>query len=84
MRAWNETAKYPILDLYPYATTSPIYVSVAGMKAPSAKLEAAYFMAWIDRMSSAAEKNENWNTPAEKSGVLSTIKQARALYEKVE
>jgi hypothetical protein len=84
LRAWNEKTTYPVLDLYPYATTSPIYVSVAGMKAPSAKEEAAYFMAWIDRMSSAVEKNENWNTPEEKSAVLNTIKRARAVYEKVE
>ena len=30
LRAWSEKAEYPILDMYPYATTSPIYVTVAG------------------------------------------------------
>lgn len=83
LRAWNEKATYPVLDLYPYATTSPIYISVAGMAAPSAKEEAGYFMAWIDRMSAAAEKNESWNTPEEKSSVLDTLKQARGVYEKM-
>jgi hypothetical protein len=83
LRAWNEKATYPVLDLYPYATTSPIYISIAGMAAPSAKEEAAYFMAWIDRMSAAAEKNESWNTPEEKSSVLETLKQARSVYERL-
>jgi hypothetical protein len=55
LRAWNEKATYPVLDLYPYATTSPVYVSVEGLKPPSANEEAAYFMAWIDRMVSAAQ-----------------------------
>ena len=30
LRAWSEKAEHPILDMYPYATTSPIYVKVAG------------------------------------------------------
>ena len=30
LRAWSENAEHPILDMYPYATTSPIYVKVAG------------------------------------------------------
>lgn len=84
LRAWNEKATYPVLDLYPYATTSPVYISVEGMKPPSAKEEAAYFSAWIDRMASAADKNESWNTPEEKSRVLDTLKQARAVFEKLD
>jgi hypothetical protein len=84
LRAFNDNATYPVLDLYPYATTSPIYITVEGMKPPSAREEAAYFMAWIDRMTSAAEKNENWNTPEEKLSVLNTLKQARSVYEKLE
>jgi Tol biopolymer transport system component len=84
LRGWNEKATYPVLDLYPYATTSPVYVSVEGMKPPSAKQEAVYFMAWIDRMTAAADKNENWNTPEEKTTVLGMLKQARTVYEQLQ
>ena len=35
LRAWSEKSEYPILDLYPYATTSPIYVTVEGSTAGS-------------------------------------------------
>jgi len=48
LRAFSDQAEYPILDLYPYATTSPVYVSVAGAPARSAE-DAAYFVAWVDR-----------------------------------
>ena len=30
LRAWSPTAREPVLDIYPFATTSPIYVTVAG------------------------------------------------------
>ena len=30
LRARSDRAIYPVLDLYPYATTSPVYVTVAG------------------------------------------------------
>ncbi|MFZ0797687.1 MAG: CehA/McbA family metallohydrolase, partial [Terriglobales bacterium] len=49
LRAFSDKAEYPILDLYPYATTSPVYISVAGA-APHNATDAAYFVAWIDRL----------------------------------
>ncbi len=30
LRAWSDKAEHPVLDMYPYATTSPIYVKIAG------------------------------------------------------
>ena len=37
LRAWSEKAEHPILDMYPYATTSPIYVTVEGSTPEPAK-----------------------------------------------
>jgi len=82
LRAWSEKARYPILDLYPYATTSPIYVNVAGSK-PHAKEDAAYFIAWIDQLIAAAQANTDWNTSSEKAAVLDQISRARKIYEKL-
>ena len=79
LRAWNEKAEPPILDIYPYATTSPIYVSVAGAPVRSSK-DAAYFVAWIDRLTKAVNENTDWNTPAEKASVLKQLESARAVY----
>ena len=53
LRAFSDKAEYPILDIYPYATTSPIYVDVAGAPLQS-PADASYFVAWIDRQIAAA------------------------------
>lgn len=82
LRAFSDKAEYPILDLYPYATTSPVYVSVAGAAVRN-NGDAAYFVAWVDRLISAARTNTSWNTDAEKESVLSTLGEARAKYVKM-
>jgi TolB protein len=79
-RAYSDKAEHPILDIYPYATTSPIYVTIAGSK-PKAGEDAAFFMAWIDRLISAANANTDWNTAAEKSATLDLLTYARKVYE---
>jgi hypothetical protein len=79
LRAWSDKAEYPVLDAYPYATTSPIYVTVAGSAAQPTE-EAAYFIAWVDRMIQDARSNHDWITPAEKTSVLNLLEQARAVY----
>ena len=80
LRAFSDKAEYPILDLYPYATTSPIYVEVAGapMHEPA---DAAYFVAWMDRLIAAVQNNTLWNTEAEKQSVLSMFEAARKKYQ---
>jgi len=79
LRAWSEKAEHPVLDAYPYATTSPIYVTVAGSASKPAA-DAAYFIAWIDRMIQDAKSNRDWNTDAEKTSVLNMLEQARMVY----
>jgi hypothetical protein len=79
LRAYSDHAVYPILDGYPYATTSPVYVNVAGSH-PHPTKEAAYFVAWIDRLMDAASKHTNWNTDAEKAAVLNLLSYARGIY----
>jgi hypothetical protein len=83
LRAFSNKAEYPILDLYPYATTSPIYVSVADAPVHSAA-DAAYFVAWIDRLIATARSNTSWNTEAEKHSVLSMLQEAKEKYAKME
>ena len=79
LRAWSDKAEHPVLDMYPYATTSPIYVTVAGSH-PRPTEDAAYFIAWIDRMIDAAKSNQDWNTEAEKTAVLEMLSSARKVY----
>jgi TolB protein len=79
LRAFSDKAEYPILDLYPYATTSPVYVTMAGMPVRNAA-DARYFVAWVDRLITAARSNTSWNTEAEKDSVISMLWEARAKY----
>jgi len=80
LRAFSDKAEYPILDIYPYATTSPIYVTVPGAPLHSPE-DAAYFVAWMDRLITAAKSSTSWNTEGEKTSVLTMFEEAKKKYE---
>jgi TolB protein len=79
-RAYADHDEHPVLDNYPYATTSPIYIDVQG-SAPDVKSDALYFVSWVDRLIEAADANKDWNTPQEKQRVLSMLGDAKKIYE---
>jgi len=78
-RASTEAGRYPVLDTYVYATTSPIYVTVAGAR-PRSPDDARYFAAWIDRMTETTSAYPDWNNAAEKRSVLARLAQAKAVF----
>jgi hypothetical protein len=79
VRASTDTGRYPVLDTYVYATTSPIYVTVAGRK-PRSPEDARYFAAWVDRMTGTTSAYPDWNSAAEKQRVLERLAQAKAVF----
>jgi TolB protein len=79
LRAWSDKAEHPVLDAYPYATTSPIYVTVAN-SAVKPTDDAAYFIAWIDRTIQDVKSHQDWNTDAERLSVLNQLERAQAVY----
>jgi hypothetical protein len=81
LRARGNGPSYPVLDFYPYATTSPIYVTVARQPIRSPR-DANYFVAWISRLEAAALANKDWNTEEEKASALASIREARAEFER--
>ena len=80
LRARGNGPAYPVLDSYPYATTSPIYVTVGAQAVRSAR-DAEYFVAWIKRLEAAAQANKDWNTNQERLNTLRTLREARAEFE---
>jgi hypothetical protein len=68
-----------VLDNYVYATTSPIYVTIAGRKPRDAQ-DARFFTAWVDRVAETTTAYPDWNSAAEKAGVLGRLAQARAVF----
>ena len=49
VRAWREDGDEDVLDIHPYATTSPIYVTVAG-RARRSRPAATWALLWLDRL----------------------------------
>ena len=82
LRAYSDKAEWPVLDNYIYATTSPVYVNVAG-KPPQSPEDARYFSAWIDRVIDATSHYPDWNSPAEKEAVLKQLERGKEVYEKL-
>jgi TolB protein len=82
LRAFSDKAEYPILDLYPYATTSPVYVNVAGAPLRSAR-DAAYFRAWMEQLITVAQRSGAWNAETEKQSVLAIFERARQKYQDI-
>ena len=80
LRAWNDGAHPLIFDLYPYATTSPIYVDVAGAPARSPD-DAAYFVRWLERTIESAGARDDYNDAKEKEETLSYLRAALETYK---
>jgi TolB protein len=83
LRAWSDDAVYPVLDNYAYATTSPVYLTVAGAK-PHSPEDAKYFAAWIARVAEITAAYPDWNSPQEKELVLKRLDDAKKIYEGME
>ncbi|HUL14441.1 MAG TPA: CehA/McbA family metallohydrolase [Terriglobales bacterium] len=83
LRAYSDKAEYPVLDKYPYATTSPIYVNIAGhpLKSPE---DAKYFDAWIGQTIEVTSRYPDWNSPGQKEGVLRRLREAQAIFRSKE
>jgi TolB protein len=79
LRAWNDKPTYPILDIYPYGTTSPIYVTVGGA-APRSPQDARFFVGWMDHLIEHTQALTDWNTPQEKEQVLEQFRRARDVF----
>lgn len=79
-RAFSRTARHPTLDIHPFATTSPIYVTVAGRPIRSAE-DARYFGRWLDQLEGQVTAHPGWNTDQERNQVLADLHTARRFFE---
>ena len=74
-RAYSTTPRLPVLDLYPFASTSPVYVRHDSAPT-SCRADAEYFLRWIDLLSARVRADTSWNTPSERERALSLISRA--------
>ncbi|MBA3912487.1 MAG: CehA/McbA family metallohydrolase, partial [Acidobacteriales bacterium] len=82
LRAVSDHPEWPILDQFPYATTSAIRIGMKGRPWDNTA-EADYFLAWIDRLITNATANSNWNTVQEKQHVLEVLANARGIFQQL-
>lgn len=78
LRAYADRATMPVLDLHPFASTSPISVEVGDTPVRSAE-DAAFFSRWIDRIEALTRATPTWNSPAEQAAALRALADARAV-----
>jgi hypothetical protein len=74
LRARNDGADPAILDIYPYATTNPVWTE-GDVVADRADVD--YFVAWLDRVIAAADARTDWNTAQEKADTLAYLRAAQ-------
>ena len=80
LRAWNEQADPGVLDLYPYATTNPVWIG-RGRASENVRADAAYFTAWLDRViANATAREPDFNDAGEFDATLDYLRAARARY----
>jgi TolB protein len=83
VRSFSDKPEYPILDNYVYATTSPTYVSIDG-QTPRSPDDAKYFLAWIDRTITMAEKYPYWNSSEESRYAVAKLNEAKRIYVRLQ
>jgi hypothetical protein len=79
LRAWNDHADPKVQDIYPYASTSPIYLTI-DKKPPRSPEDATYFVKWLDRVIADAAARDDYNSSAEKGSTLEYLNKARAVF----
>ncbi|MCH7822664.1 MAG: CehA/McbA family metallohydrolase [Proteobacteria bacterium] len=80
LRAWNEGAHPLVFDAYPYATTTPVYLSV-GNETPRSTADADYFIAWIERIRESVEAHSDFNNDGERDLILTNLNAAQQQFE---
>jgi hypothetical protein len=82
LRAWNDGATPEIFDIYPYATTNPVFFRSGEAAAPRCGADADYFIAWINRVKASAAAHPGYNTHAERESTLGQIDAALEVWRR--
>lgn len=80
-RVYNAGPHPDVFDVYPYASTNPVYIYNGVPNAKSAA-SAAYFLRWIDRVEKMTKETPNFRKEEERALVLKDMTAARAFYQK--
>ena len=79
LRAWSDQAHPDLPDLYPYASTNPIYVQ-SSLPNTQQKTSAQYFLKWVSRIENKISEL-TFRNDAEKQAVMKDIQNAKSFYQ---
>lgn len=80
LRAWSEQGHPDLLDLYPYASTNPIYVQGSAVSNPNQKMAAEFFLKWVTRIENKINEL-NFRSDKERDAVRNDVQQAKSFYQ---
>ena len=80
LRALGSKPQRPIDDAFPFAETSPVYVT-CGNQPIRSRAHAEYFIRWIDDITRQAERHPGWRSERERKHVLAQFAEARKVFE---
>ncbi len=82
LRAWNDGADPLVQDLYPYATTNPVWIGGVQHTA-SARADATWFADWLTRTLTAVTARDDYNDANDRRITLDYIRSARDAYRAI-
>lgn len=83
IRAGSTQAHPDLPDLYPFATTNPVYVETPGNKTYYSKSAAAWFRPWIKQLNNAVQTSGSFRTESERLEILTAIRQAADYFDRI-
>ncbi|MBS1976708.1 MAG: CehA/McbA family metallohydrolase [Bacteroidetes bacterium] len=81
LRAWNQKAQPDHYDLYPYATTNPVFL-MGGAANTAQKNSAAYLLKWVERIESRLA-TLSFRDDAERAKVMKDAAEAKDYYSRL-
>jgi hypothetical protein len=81
LRAWSTGGHPDLFDLYPYASTNPVFL-FGGTKPAARTASASFFVIWLDRLEKMIRQSTSFRDEAERLKVLNDILRAREYYTK--
>ena len=81
LRAGSNSAHPDLPDLYPFASTNPIWVETADASVYRSKESAAWFLPWIDQIDKAVQSFPAFRSEQERKTILEQVAAARSFYQ---
>ena len=81
LRAGSRTPHPDLMDLYPFATTNPVYVETPDQTHFRSAEAAAWFMPWVTGIKKVVMESTSFRTEIERKEIMDQVEEAIGFYE---